>query len=375
MPHPPEPDEEGLDALPPPQPVYYAEQALLGALLLEPDRLGDVPGIGPEMFSTAAHRALFAAIRALPTPDPAEHAKNTKWLDAVLTTAREQARGLTASHLHGLIHHCPWPRHATAYAQMVEADHVRRTLRTHAQRLAHTATDHTLPQPVDTTLAEADTLTSLVDDIAARLPPHSSLLPRTPATVPTTAPDYAKEAIDEERLLLATATAHPGDVEQMRWLAAEDFARPLHAGLWQCLTTLTRRRAPVDPVTVLWEAQQRGLLSSGADPTELLALLAEPVGDPQYWGERILQRSVLSTAHHVACRIQAYTDAPATTPHQLVTGSRRALADLSAVRTRWHHATSPTPLARPAPAKARGTAPSRASPPRTTAPPTTRISR
>ncbi|MBN3933032.1 replicative DNA helicase [Streptomyces verrucosisporus] len=373
MPHAPEPDEEGLDALPPPQPVYYAERALLGALLLEPDRLGDVPGIGPEMFSTAAHRALFAAIRALPAPDPAEHAHSTAWLDQVLTTAREQARGLTASHLHGLIHHCPWPRHAPAYARMVEADHTRRTLRAGAQRLVHTATDRTLPQPVDTTLAEADALASLVDDIAARFPPHSSPLPRTPATVPTTAPDYAKEAIDEERLLLATATAHPGDAERMRWLTAEDFTHPLHAGLWRCLTALTRRRAPIDPVTVLWEAQQRGLLAPGTRPAELLALLAEPVGDPQHWGERILQRSVLSTAHRVGHRIQAYTDTPAATPHQLVTGSRRALADLSAGRARWHHATSPAPTV--SPARTRATAPPRAGPPRTTAPPGARISR
>ncbi|MFP8903947.1 DnaB-like helicase N-terminal domain-containing protein [Streptomyces atacamensis] len=264
MPHAPEPDEEGLDALRPPQPVYYAEQALLGALLLEPDRLGDVPGIGPEMFSTAAHSALFAAIRALPPPDPAEHAQSTAWLDQVLSTAREQARGLTASHLHGLIHHCPWPRHATAYAQMVEAEHVRRTLRTHAQRLAHTATDRTLPKPVDTTLAEADTLTSLVDDIAARLPPHSSLLPRTPATVPTTAPDDAKEAIDEERLLLATATAHPGDVEQMRWLAAEDFARPLHAGhpvegLWPPVRRADQANTPFTGLGHLLRTLRRSL--------------------------------------------------------------------------------------------------------------------
>ncbi|MFP8887045.1 DnaB-like helicase N-terminal domain-containing protein [Streptomyces mangrovi] len=375
MPHPPEPDEDGLDAIPPPHVVFYVEQALLGALLLEPQRLRDVAGIGPETFSTAAHRALFAAIRALPAPDPAEHAHSTAWLDQVLTTARQQARGLTASHLHSLVHHCPWPQHAPAYARMVEADHTRRTLRAGAQRLVHTATDRTLPQPVDTTLAEADALASLVDDIAARFPAHSSPLPRTPApaSVSAAVPGDAEEAADEERLLLATATAHPGDAERMRWLTAGDFARPLHAGLWQCLTALTRCRAPVDPVTVLWEAQQRGLLAPGTRPAELLALLAEPVGDPQHWGERILQRSVLATAHRVGHRIQAYTDTPAATPHQLVTGSRRALADLSAVRTRWHHATSLSPTTKPT--RTRATPPPRAGPPRTTAPPAARISR
>ncbi|MEU8781797.1 hypothetical protein [Streptomyces sp. NPDC048637] len=39
---------------------------------------------------------------------------------------------------------------------------------------------------------------------------------------------------------------------------------------------------------------------------------------------------------------------------QLVVGSRRALADLPAVRTRWQHATSPAPESLPACARLRG---------------------
>ncbi|MGW1816243.1 DnaB-like helicase N-terminal domain-containing protein, partial [Streptomyces sp. NPDC002125] len=87
MPHTSHPDEDDLEAIPRPHPVFHVEQALLGALLLEPQHLREVTGIGPDAFSTAAHRALFAAIRALPPPDPVEHAKNAKWLDTVLTTA------------------------------------------------------------------------------------------------------------------------------------------------------------------------------------------------------------------------------------------------------------------------------------------------
>ncbi|MFC4612900.1 DnaB-like helicase N-terminal domain-containing protein [Streptomyces maoxianensis] len=77
MPRTPDPDEDDLDTIPPPQPVFYAEQALLGALLLEPQRRDDVSGLGPDAFSTAAHSALFAAIRSLPAPDPVQHAMNT----------------------------------------------------------------------------------------------------------------------------------------------------------------------------------------------------------------------------------------------------------------------------------------------------------
>lgn len=70
MPHAPEPDEDDLDAIAPPQPVFHVEQALLGALLLDPHRLDDVSGIAADSFSTAAHAALYTAITTLPRPTP-----------------------------------------------------------------------------------------------------------------------------------------------------------------------------------------------------------------------------------------------------------------------------------------------------------------
>ncbi len=350
MPHTPEPDENDLDAVPPPQPVFHVEQALLGALLLDPHRLDDVNGITADSFSTAAHAALYAAISTLPRPDPAEHAKNTKWLDRVLTAGREQARGLTATYLHTLVQVCPWPSHAPAYARMVEAEHARRHLLTAAERLVHTVHDASLPHPVQTVLAEVDALAAVVDDIANRFPPRSGVLPRTPAPPPA-APDHT-EAVEEEQLLLATATARPDDIDAVRWLVPDDLTLPLHAGLWQCLTTLARRGEPVDPVTVLWEAQQRGLLDGGSEPGEVLRMLAEPAGSVGHWAERALQRSLLATAEHTGRRIETYAGDPANAPFQLVVGARRALADIAAVRTRWQNATGATPpqQRRPAPA-------------------------
>ncbi|MFC5032827.1 replicative DNA helicase [Streptomyces sp. So13.3] len=374
MHHTPEPGHDDLDATAGPPPVFHAEQALLCALLLEPQRLGEVTGIGRDAFSTAAHAAVFRAISSLPAADPVDHTQSTHWLDAVLSAAREQASGLTATYLHHLIQVCPRPRHAPAYAQMIEAEHARRRLAAAAQHLGHTARDTSLPQPVITTLDEADTLAALLDDIAARFPPHAGSLHRTRVPEPTPPPN--QEALGEEQLLLATATAFPTVIEQMRWLTPGDFTHPLHAGLWQCLNALIRRDTPVDPVTLLWEAQHRRLLTAGADPRELLDLLNGPLGSPDHWGERVLQRSLLATAQHTSQIIEAFTNDPAITPNQLVVGSRRALADLSAVRTRWQHATTPAPAVPPSPTKPRRTPHvPRAGPPRTTAPPAVRSSR
>jgi replicative DNA helicase len=355
------PRTTGPDEDAPPHPVFQVEQALLGALLLAPHRLGDVTGIAADSFSTATHAALFAAISTLHPPDPAEHAKNTKWLDRVLVTGREQARGLTASYLHTLIQVCPWPRHAPAYARMVEAEHARRRLQTAAEHLVQTVHDASLPHPVQTVLAEADVLGAVVDSIASRFPPRAGVLPRTVVPPPRVAPDRS-EAVEEEQLLLATATAHSADIDSVRWLVPDDLTLPLHAGLWQCLTALARRRETVDPVTVLWEAQQRGLLDDGSEPRDVIRLLAEPAGSLDYWGERTLHRSLLATADQAGRRIEAYAGDPANTPFQLVVGARRSLADIAAIRTRWQHAIGPVPTRRP-----RLAPPTRAGPPTTTA--------
>ncbi|MEV5506539.1 DnaB-like helicase N-terminal domain-containing protein [Streptomyces orinoci] len=366
----PEPDEDLYpDDFPPPEPVHYAEQALLGALLLHPQRLKTIGPLEPDHFGNHSHGTLFAAMRTVPVPDPEAHAKEPVWLNAVLEAARPEAPGLDASYLFTLVQACPRPEHAATYAQMIRAGHARRTLRMHAQRLAHTAADTTLPNPAASTVEQADALARFLDELAGQFPPHPGSLPRTPLPPPPPRETH-EDALDEERLLLATATAHSAELKTMRWLQATDFSWPLHGAVFQCLAALAHRGDPVDPVTVLWEAQHRALLTPGIAPADLMALLSTPAGSPEYWGEKILQRSLLAQARTTAERIQALTDDPANTPHQLVTGSRRALADFTAVRARWQHTgTKPSPAAR---LPSRAPAAPRAGPPRP-APPATPV--
>nr|WSW65704.1 replicative DNA helicase [Streptomyces sp. NBC_00995] len=348
-----------MNDLPPPRPVHYAEQSLLGALLLEPHQLPDIRALEAEQFSNHVHGALFQAMRTVPPPDPATHRSDPAWLNAVLEAARARAPVLTVSYLHTLVQVCPCSQHAATYARMIRADHARRTLLMLAQRLAQTAIDVTLPQPAAATLAQAEALAQFLDTLAGQFAPHPGSLPRTSLPRPP-AGRCSEEAFDEERLLLAAATAHPAALKDMRWLQPNDFTQSLHATVWECLTSLVHRAEPVDPVTVLWEAQHRGLLADGFAASDLMSLVSTPVGSPEYWGERVLQRALLTCAFDVAARIAAYAEGPANTPHQLITGSRRALADLTAVRTRWQRSTATTPAAPRAP---RSPAVSRTGPP------------
>ncbi|KOT89751.1 replicative DNA helicase [Streptomyces rimosus subsp. rimosus] len=366
----PRPDEDAeLADAHPPAPVHYAEQALLGALLLEPARLDGLGPLAPEHFDAPAHSALYTAMHTAPVPDAEQHRRAPVWLDRVLQAARPQAPGLTASYLHTLVHRCPWPGHAAAYAHMIQADHTRRTVREHADRLAQAATEASLPDPTATVLAQCDTLSSFLNTLSSRFAPHPGSLPRTPHPAPARR-TAGEEALEEERALLACATAQPSRLREMRWLQPDDFVLPLHGQLFTCLTALVHRREPIDPVTVLWEAQHQHLLHANFTPADLIGLLATPVGTPEHWGEKILRRALLAQAHTTAVQIRAFTDDAANTPHQLATGSRRALANLTALGTRWQRASHPPATPR-SPAVPRAGPRLRAAP----APPTTRVSR
>ncbi|MEU1629217.1 DnaB-like helicase N-terminal domain-containing protein [Streptomyces sp. NPDC020096] len=70
-----DPYDDELDELPPPEPVHYVEQALLGALLLDPQLLPAIGTLEAEHFGNHTHSVLFAAMHAIPPPDPRVHAK------------------------------------------------------------------------------------------------------------------------------------------------------------------------------------------------------------------------------------------------------------------------------------------------------------
>ncbi|MFJ4703705.1 DnaB-like helicase N-terminal domain-containing protein [Streptomyces anulatus] len=345
MPTPEESDAEGT-VPPEPQAVHFAEQALLGALLLEPQRTTEVD-LKAEHFDSRIHGLLFDAMRTVPLPDPEQHRETAVWPAAVYAKARPQAPGLPHTYPHTLVQACPQPAHAAAYAGMIRADHARRTLRAHAERLAQTADDTALPHRVDATVTQANRLGNLLDRLSERFAPHPGSLPRTPVP-PEPTPEAGEESVDDEQLLLATATGSPQTVQTMRWLMPPDFTVPLYGALWQCIAGLVHRGGSLDPITVLGEAQQAGLMTGAVTARDLLELLSDPHGVPEYWGEKIVRRALLHRARTVADRIVVFADDPANTPYQLITGCRRALAEFASLHTRWNRANLPAPTTRAA---------------------------
>ncbi|MER5708428.1 DnaB-like helicase N-terminal domain-containing protein [Streptomyces sp. NPDC002122] len=138
MPHAPEPSDEGLPYEPAErEPVHYAEQALLGAVLLKPELLAQLAGLESNAFFNPAHAALFSAMGAEPVPERPGAQAGLEWLRTVLEAARKEAPALTAAYLHLLISACPRTEHVEAYAAMVRGAHARRSHAEVCCRLAH----------------------------------------------------------------------------------------------------------------------------------------------------------------------------------------------------------------------------------------------
>ncbi|WP_313896028.1 DnaB-like helicase N-terminal domain-containing protein [Streptomyces sp. YIM 98790] len=156
----------------------------------------------------------------------------------------------------------------------------------------------------------------------------------------------------EERLLLSALIARPDGLDEVApWLRPADFALPAHGPLYLCLTALHHRGDPVDSLTLLWEAQRRGLLADGTVTSDEVRDLDTGIsaGSVEYLAEQVLRASLLRVAAASARTVRSLAENDALTPGRLIGRALHALRPLDEVSTRWRQATSePPPEDRPA---------------------------
>ncbi|MGW7516417.1 DnaB-like helicase N-terminal domain-containing protein [Streptomyces sp. NPDC054796] len=363
-------------------PLVQAEQAVLGAVLLEPRQLGRLTGwLRPEHFSRPAHSALYAAMLDLrqdghPATKLAPDAPvPISWINDAREKAGTHTRGVTAGYVHSLVNTCPRPAHAPVYGRMVLEGAIHRSVTQHATRLHQAAhADTTRGNGVEQTLHHTQVLHEVLDDLARRW--GTEPRPATPSTTPDPhrSPDTTPERmLADEEFLLATLTTHPGQISPTAdRLHPEDFADPGHQQIYQALVALEHRGEPVDELTVLWECQRRGALANGVlDAERVRRICTTPVaGSAGYFGEQLLDASLLRTATTAAQRIRALAEDDTLAPGQLISHALHALTPLDQVRRgrnaadagteQEQAATSPSglpPPARAAAAQARSTGP------------------
>jgi replicative DNA helicase len=329
-------------------PLLGAEQAVLGSVLLDPERLSHLDWLAPDHFYRPVHQALFAALRKLRSDGhPAlasEKAVPLSWVTDAVDEASRHVRGLTASYAHTLVASCPRPAHAPVYGRMVLEGAIHRSVTEHAVRLHQAARADALQGEVEGVLHYADVLTGVLSDLAGRW--GSEPRPVAPATPPATAPVApapvrADQVAEDERFLLAVLTDRPRALDEVvGWLRPVDFADAAHGQLYRCLGALHHRGEPIDRITVLWEAQRRGLLADGTLSGEQLTAICDGVGpgSAEWLGEQVMRSSVTRTAASSARVIRALAENETLAPGRLINHALHALGPLDDVRARWQSA-------------------------------------
>ncbi|WP_033223540.1 DnaB-like helicase N-terminal domain-containing protein [Streptomyces virginiae] len=348
-------------------PLLKAEQAVLGAVLLDPGQLSQLEWLAPDHFYRPVHQALFAALRKLRGDGhPAVEGEGPvplSWVTDAVAEAGLHVRGLTASYAHLLVSACPRPAHAAVYGRMLLEGAIHRTVAQHAIRLHQEARAGALQGEVEGALRYADVLTGVLTDLARRwgteprpVAPATSQTPDPPALART----QADQVAEDEEFLLAVLIERPGAIgEVVDWLRPGDFADLVHGHLYRCLGALHHRGEPIDRITLLWEAQRRGLLADGTLSEDRFAAICDGVGagDAEWLGKQVMRSSLTRTAAATARAVRALAEDEALAPGRLINHALHALGPLDEVRARWQTANG-----RPA-SRAPTTAPSPSGPP------------
>ncbi|MGW2087542.1 DnaB-like helicase N-terminal domain-containing protein [Streptomyces sp. NPDC001880] len=329
-------------------PLVHAEQAVLGAIFLEPGQLDRLSAwLRPEHFSRPAHTAIYAALLKLKADGHPAAATTAgapvplAWLTDTLQEATTRTRGLTASHLHTLVSACPRPDHAPVYGRMVLDGAIHRSVAKHAARLHQAALDDAQAGTVEETLHHAQVLTDVLADLArgwgaeARpVEPPAAYTPRAERPQPV-----GEQLLADEEFLLGCLVSRPEQLLGLvRWLRPGDFADLGHQQIYRALGALHHRGEPIDQLTVLWESQRRGALADGTLDAERVRRICDPLvgGAAEHFGEQVIQASLVRTAAVAARQVGALADRDALAPGQLIGYALHALGPLDDVRRRLH---------------------------------------
>lgn len=358
----------GLD---PNSPELQAEQALLGALLLDATALAPLAAwLHPAHLYRHAHRELYQLLLARrraghPATGPdADPDARRDWALGTLDQARSVS-GFTPGYGHTLIAACPSAGHAHAYAVLVLEAAVRRELAKHAHRLGSVAaTGHhadvvLLVPALERTLARCSavwTTATAGHQGPACADPPSPVIPRT-------APAGARELADEETLI-AVLMARPQALAPLAGqLRPGDFAGPLQRLVYEAMVDLSERAEPVDPLTVLWRVRATAPTRPALDLDQVRHVAGrEQPGDPGYWAERVILASALRTTLACAEQLRSLAADPRRPVDAVLADARQLLPPLHEATGRVRTDGTAPPAGPAATGTARTTAASRTGP-------------
>jgi replicative DNA helicase len=274
-----------------------AEQAVIGALLMQPGRYAEVAEwLQVDDFDGTNERIAYGAIVELHTRGVPVTPEEVNRL--VLEHQPRPLPPADGAFLVDCMQACPADDRVAIYARMVLESSVRRRIADHAAGLRQRAEQATTADDLNRVFFAVDTVRRDVEQLHQREARASGALAPTPVTParldPITRDRRHRESADERTAVRALVDQPAAMTRVSTWLNPDDFTD------WGCrlvyarLQAMHREHKPIDPLTLAWNASQVGL-----DPTAASALASgsprDTTGHAEAAARRVLRRSVRAT--------------------------------------------------------------------------------
>lgn len=225
-----------------------AERAFLGALIAEPGRLADVPGLRAGDFATRNHQAIFTALTNITAVRPGIPAEALPALIAVTADLPD----IGVQDIAGLAADSPDPDAAAVYGRMVQEAALRRELLAHAERLADTAGPDRGADP------ELDYLAALSGALERSTRNLQSAAEWETEPIP---PSEDPRVLREELLLAALIQDRELAADAPAWLNPDLFTSPERREIYEAAIAVTQSGEPATELTIAWELARQTAIS------------------------------------------------------------------------------------------------------------------
>lgn len=332
-----------------------AEDALLGAALHRPEALPALRWIPPQAFSRPDTQALWHLLHRVDFSQVPR-----KEIPAAVTRAVQEIpepgirKCLSPQRLTQLAGACPNPRNVALYGGMTLEAAMHRSVEQGGERLQDTA------QRAD--VEDARVALEETEHVSRHLQALEGAWKATPETVRNLLDTRPQEPVapsppgprthgdpHTEFETVASLAWAPNQFADVPWLKAEDFSDPQLRTAYDAMATLHQRQAPIDTLTLAWEASHRG----GPQPSEQLLEAIDRYGSggiAAHTATRVLGAAALDRAADAGRDLRNYGRSPALAPTALVTHAEKALQPCQEDHRRLQHAEREPELADTEPA-------------------------
>jgi replicative DNA helicase len=298
----------------------HAERAVIGALLLEPQRYAEVRAwLEPDDFFGLAEQRTYEAMRTL---DDAGRQLTPSSVNEHLAARYPELRHRPdAAFLVSCMQECPVPTRVAIYGRMVLDSSIRRRIGAQAAGLRHRAEHAATSQDLNVVFGTVDKVRRDVERLHQREAKATGTYAPSPLKVdelPSAPSASGRHDVSVERTAVLALVNQPLALPRVStWLERSDFKDAECALVYGELQSMMGSRQPIDPLTVAWRVSRR----STSNPVVTGLLEVQKTGprlpDATIAARRVLEQSVRSTVIDAAAALEnvavhTTTDTPPT---------------------------------------------------------------